>query len=82
MTCQELAMFLMSYLDDELPEIERGLFEEHLTVCPDCVAYLRTYQETVRLGKAVCTCNSAIPAAVPEELVQAILAIRDHRSSL
>jgi anti-sigma factor RsiW len=81
MTCQELVAFVMAYLDGELPEAERGTFEEHLAECPDCVAYLASYRETIRLGKAVCTCGDAIPAEVPEDLVRAILAARSRSGS-
>ena len=77
MTCKELVEFLMDYLDGLLAESERRCFEEHLGECPDCVAYLATYREAVRLGKEACTAgNDSIPTDVPEELVRAILAAR------
>lgn len=77
MTCREFADFLMEYLDGNLPAAEHALFEEHLAECPDCVAYLATYRETIRLGKALCAQeNEALSPEVPNELVQAILAVR------
>jgi anti-sigma factor RsiW len=77
MTCRELVEFLMNYLDGRLSESERLRFEEHLGECPDCVAYLATYREAVRLGKEACTAGGdAIPAEVPEDLVRAVLAAR------
>ena len=76
MTCKELVEFLMDYLDGLLCEPERRRFEEHLGECPDCVAYLATYQEAVRLGKEACTAGDSIPTDVPEDLVRAILAAR------
>jgi anti-sigma factor RsiW len=76
MTCKELVKYLMDYLDGLLPEPERRRFEEHLGECPDCVAYLATYQEAVRLGKEACTAGDSIPTDVPEDLVRAILAAR------
>jgi hypothetical protein len=77
MTCHESAEFLMDYLDGSLSEPERRSFEEHLGECPDCVAYLQTYQETIRLGKEACTSgDDSIPPNVPEDLVRAILAAR------
>jgi anti-sigma factor RsiW len=77
MTCREFIEFLLEYLSGELPQNERAKFEEHLTLCPHCVVYLRSYEETVRLGKAVFTDpDEPVPAEVPEELVQAILASR------
>jgi anti-sigma factor RsiW len=72
--CRTLIEFLMAYLDGELPDAERAQFEAHLAECPWCVAYLKTYQETVRLGKAVLTEPEAPPP--PEELVRAVLAAR------
>jgi anti-sigma factor RsiW len=77
MTCRELVEFLMSYLEHELPEAQRAEFERHLEICPPCLAYLETYKETIRLGKAICQCpDDAVPHDVPEALVQAILAAR------
>jgi anti-sigma factor RsiW len=81
MTCQQLVEFLMDYLDGTLPEPQRGCFEEHLAECPDCVAYLATYQETIRMGKAVCAEDSdALPPEIPEELVQAIVTARSRET--
>jgi anti-sigma factor RsiW len=76
-TCQEFIGFLMSYLAGELPAEERAVFDEHLGECPACVNYLKSYEEAVRLGQAVCRCpDDAVPDDVPETLVQAILAAR------
>ena len=72
MTCQQLIDFIMSYLDDELPEDQRAEFDRHMAVCPPCVNYLRTYEKSVLLAKACA--NESVPDEVPESLVQAILA--------
>jgi anti-sigma factor RsiW len=77
MTCREFIDFLMEYLSGELPARERAEFERHLAECPDCSAYLKSYEETIKLGKAVFADPDAlVPQGVPEELVQAILASR------
>ena len=76
MTCQEILDFLMHYLDGELPAEQRAYFEEHLGECPCCVDYRRTYQETIRLGRAACAGEEAGCQDVPEALIQAILAAR------
>jgi anti-sigma factor RsiW len=77
MTCRELADFLMSYLDGELEPEARRSFEDHLGRCPPCVAYLESYQETVRLGRSLCPGPDApLPDEVPEDLVRAVLAAR------
>ncbi len=77
MNCHEFVEFLMAYLDGELTPDRRAVFDEHLAECPYCVAYLQNYQETIRLGKtALAASDDSVPADVPEELVQAILAAR------
>lgn len=73
--CRQVIDFLAAYLDGELSQGERSDFEAHLTVCPDCVSYLESYRETARLGAAAWDAAEAA-AAVPESLVQAVLASR------
>lgn len=78
MSCREFVEFLMEYL---LGEVDREKFDAHLAVCPSCVNYLKTYQQTVRLGKAVfASPDQKLPEEPPEDLVQAILAARQGRS--
>lgn len=81
MTCQELADFLMNYLDGELPEAQRASLAEHLELCPPCLAYLRTYERTVELGRSICSDpGGSLPDDVPEELVRAILTARSPKA--
>jgi anti-sigma factor RsiW len=76
-TCRELTEFLMDYLDGVLPADEHRRLEEHLGECPDCVAYLHSYRQTARLGRALCDeAADAPPDGMPEDLVRAILAAR------
>jgi len=74
LTCQQLIDFIMSYLDNELPDDQRAEFDRHMAACPSCVDYLETYEKTVRLTKT--EADDPVPAEVPESLVQAILAAR------
>ncbi len=77
MTCRELVDFLGAYLDRELSDDVRRRFEEHVAACPECAAYLETYRETVKLTKdAFRDPDDPVPAAVPEDLIKAILAAR------
>ena len=77
MTCRDFIEFLMDYLSGQLPAEERSVFEEHLAICPPCVAYLKTYQEAVKLGKAAfAEPDEPLPEEVPEALVKAILSAR------
>jgi Putative zinc-finger len=77
-TCQELIDFIGSYRDNELTPDQRVEFERHLSVCPSCVAYLKTYAQTIALSKAAA--DDPVPEDVPESLVQAILSARRQMS--
>lgn len=74
LSCRELIEFLIAYLDAELPADEHATFEAHLALCPDCVDYLASYRETIRLGRLAF--ETEPPAEVPDELIDAILATR------
>lgn len=75
LTCREMAAFLADYFAGELPAEERSLFEGHLAECPDCLAYLQRYADTMRLAKDAYA-DDPVPSDVPERLVRAILAAR------
>jgi anti-sigma factor RsiW len=67
----------MEYTSGELAGLERAEFEAHLAECPECVAYLETYQKTIDLVKtAYADPPHRVPDQVPERLVQAVLAAR------
>lgn len=77
MSCRELIDFLIDYHSGELPPGQRAEFDRHLAICPPCVAYLKTYDATIRLGReAMQELQRHGEAAMPEALVQAILASR------
>jgi anti-sigma factor RsiW len=76
-TCREFIDFLSAYLDRELSPEERARFDGHLSACPSCLAYMKTYEETIRLTRGLeCERDGRLPDAVPEDLVKAILASR------
>jgi anti-sigma factor RsiW len=80
MNCREFVEFLMTYLDGELEEAQRSLFEEHLRDCPGCIDYLDSYRKTVELGGSLCQePEGPVPDEVPEDLVAAVLAARSGR---
>lgn len=82
MTCREFVEFMMAYLDEELPSAQRDEFEAHIERCPQCVCFMDSYQETIRLGKSVCQePDQDVPDCVPEQLVEAILAARKKQAS-
>ena len=79
-TCRTFVEFLMDYMSGELPEAQRDEFDGHLAACVACVAYMKTYSDTVKLGKAAFeNPDAAVPDDVPEDLVKAILEARRAR---
>ena len=81
MTCREFVDFLIDYDTGEISEAQRVAFDEHMVLCPPCVAYVETYRQTVALGKSACQDPAeSLPDDVPEALIQAILAARAQSS--
>lgn len=76
MTCRECAEFLSDYLEGDLPDEVREVFERHLSLCPNCVTYLAQFKATVIAGQAAFADGTDAAEAVPEDLIQAILAAR------
>ncbi len=77
MTCLEVVDFLMAYLDGELPPDQLIVFEQHMSVCVECQAYLDSYKKTIALGKAaLAPSDESAPASLPPDLIKAILAAR------
>lgn len=46
-TCKQITQLVYDYLNDKLAAKVRKDFERHLDICPDCVAFMRTYKKTV-----------------------------------
>jgi anti-sigma factor RsiW len=76
-TCRDFVQFLDDYLAGALAPDQLGAFNEHLAACPSCVSYMKTYRETIRLGRlALAPTSEPIPEEIPEDLVRAILQAR------
>lgn len=52
-TCKQIAELVSDYLGDALEARLRREFEEHLKICPDCVAFLNTFRESVSAVRSV-----------------------------
>ncbi len=77
-TCEELEEFIVDYLEGTLPKRQRMSFEVHLRVCPECRAYLADYKHAMSVTAATFDeLRSQLSNEIPEELVQAILAVRN-----
>ncbi|MBK8267246.1 MAG: zf-HC2 domain-containing protein [Planctomycetes bacterium] len=77
MTCHELVEFLIEYAQGTLDPAVLGAFEHHLNVCPDCRFYLKSYEFTIRIGRAsVLGEFDELRTELPEDLVWAVVASR------
>ena len=80
MTCREFIELLDDFLASQGDPAYRREAEAHLAGCRSCDAYLDSYRKTVEMGKAAFQdLDAEVPADVPEELIQAILALRNRR---
>jgi anti-sigma factor RsiW len=67
-TCRQLTEVLLEYVSGELPPEQCDHIRRHLCECPPCVAYLETYQLTMKLTRQ-------LPAApVPPQLLDRVRA--------
>jgi anti-sigma factor RsiW len=69
MNCRQVVELMTEYLDGTLSAQDRARFEDHLTGCDGCRAYLaqlRTTREVV--GRLA---DEPIPKAIEDELVKA-----------
>jgi anti-sigma factor RsiW len=63
MTCHHLAELLIDYVAGELPPEQCDHIRKHLCECPPCVAYLQTYELTIKLSRQL------PPVPLPPKLV-------------
>jgi anti-sigma factor RsiW len=79
MTCRKLVELLIDFVSGELPPEHRALAEKHLSTCPPCVAYLHSYQVTIRLTRQL-PCHP-LPASLKERLMEALREIEREKSA-
>ena len=77
LSCREFVELLCDYLLLGLGPERTAAMNAHLAACPSCVAYLKSYEASIRMGRlALAPSDEPVPAEVPEALVQAVLALR------
>jgi predicted anti-sigma-YlaC factor YlaD len=77
-TCEVFEGFILDYLEGDLSERQRAVFEFHLKICRECRDYLAAYERSMAIGKALFAEPAApLPDEVPEDLVKAVLAARE-----
>ncbi len=77
-TCREFEDFIAAYLDGDLADRRRRVFELHIRFCRECRDYLAAYRRTMAISRRAFEApDEAVPDDVPEDLIKAILAARD-----
>lgn len=61
-SCSDALKHLVDYLEGELSPEESNDLETHLSACPPCVHFLKTYEST---GKV---CKEALAKDMPSEM--------------
>ena len=52
-TCQHITALILDYVTGELDPRTTLAFKAHLRKCPDCIAFLSTYQKTVQAAQSL-----------------------------
>jgi anti-sigma factor RsiW len=80
--CVEMVEVVTEWMEGALDDDTRAAVEEHLAICPDCVAYLDQLRATTALASHSAEGSSEPPPAdVRARLVAAFLASRREPSS-
>jgi anti-sigma factor RsiW len=80
LTCEEFEQFVHDYQEGSLSPRERRVFDFHMELCPMCRVHFATYLQTIELEKRICSADEEnLTAALPDDLVHAILAARNAR---
>jgi len=78
-TCVDFEDFIVDYLDGELPERQKMVFELHLRICRECREYLAAYRRTMEVSKV--TIQSDRPDTLDTMPGDLIKAIREARKA-
>ena len=76
LNCREFVDFIIDYNEGVLSAGERRVFEEHMSLCPACDQYLKTYDATIVATQELCDDKAPPPGDAPESLIQAIIDAR------
>jgi len=52
-SCEATVSMIGNYLTGSMAARLRDEFEQHLSLCPDCTAFLKTYKKTIEVTRAI-----------------------------
>lgn len=71
--CKECVDLLGDYIEGTLPPERSKALEDHLSRCPPCITFVRTYKATRKL------CRVALAAEMPRELMHSLSSFLSER---
>jgi hypothetical protein len=72
-TCKDEVGLIADYLAGSLAPPVLVAFEEHLGLCPDCAAFLKTYKKTIEVTKSFLKIQSFEIGLKPRRLTSRML---------
>jgi anti-sigma factor RsiW len=70
--CKDVIAHLGDFVDRELPLAHRAAIENHLDECPDCAAFLASYQHVVASAAELREPEEPLPVDVQNRLRKAL----------
>ena len=64
--CKDCVDLLGEYIEGTLPPERAKALEDHLSFCPPCITFVRTYRATRKL------CRHALAKEMPQELMSSL----------
>jgi hypothetical protein len=52
-TCRQISDLVFDYLNEKLTPATKLDFDQHLSICPDCISFLNTYKKTVAVTSSI-----------------------------
>lgn len=78
MTCREFNDFIIEYVEGGLSARQLKIFRRHMSVCPMCRNYMRTYLVAVEAGQNLLPdTDEILPTEVPADLISAIIEVAE-----
>jgi anti-sigma factor RsiW len=71
--CKDCVDLLGEYIEGTLPPDRAKALEDHLSLCPPCITFVRTYKATRKL------CRDALMRDMPRELMNSLSSFLGER---